>query len=308
MFLLSFSRAVKFAIQGIFRNSWLSIITILSIVFMLFSLNLLWSVNELSKSAISTLKEKIDISVYFKPTVKEIDIKKAQRELAKSGNVKSVEFVSSYEAQRRYREIYKDRPEWLEPLSILSDNPFASYLIIKSQSVEDYQVIMKTLDNEPYAALIEEKNFSDNEKFINILDRIFNNIEKFVIIITIFLAIIVGLLIFNTIRMTIYTHSEEIGIMKLVGASSLFVRFQFILESIIYSIGGVFAGTILFYLFLHFVGSYFRQYFEAINLININLPIYFLEHVGSLLIYEFVIIIVITTIASSIAITRYLKV
>jgi cell division protein FtsX len=64
---ISFARIIKFSLQDIGRNIWLSLVTIVILVLTLFSVNLLLAVRAISSTAVSTIKEKIDMSIYLKP-------------------------------------------------------------------------------------------------------------------------------------------------------------------------------------------------------------------------------------------------
>ena len=55
------------------------------------------------------------------------------------------------------------------------------------------------------------------------------------------------LIIFNTIRLAIYTSREEISVMKLVGAGNFYVRGPFVVEGIMYGISSALIALILFY-------------------------------------------------------------
>ncbi len=65
--MISFLRALKFAFQSFYRNVWLSIATILILVLTLFSVSLVGTVNFIGDRAIKSVKDKVDLSVYFYP-------------------------------------------------------------------------------------------------------------------------------------------------------------------------------------------------------------------------------------------------
>ena len=74
MVFLSFIRIIKFSFQDIYRNIWLSIVTITILILALFSINLLLAVRVISATAIGAVKDKIDVSLYLKPDSTEEEI------------------------------------------------------------------------------------------------------------------------------------------------------------------------------------------------------------------------------------------
>ena len=62
-----------------------------------------------------------------------------------------------------------------------------------------------------------------------------------------FLATAAGLLVANTIRLTIYRRREEIGIYRLVGASNSFIRVPLLIEGAVQGLGGSLVGLALSY-------------------------------------------------------------
>ena len=129
--------------------------------------------------------------------------------------------------------------------------------------------------------------------------------EKIVLIFILFFILISALIVFNTIRVAIYTHREEIGIEKLVGATNWFVSLPFIMESIIYGLVGCAVNIAITYPLLNIVQPYLNNFFGQGKLDVIG---YFNHHFIAIFGLEFVIITVLATVASFIATRKYLKV
>jgi cell division transport system permease protein len=110
------------------------------------------------------------------------------------------------------------------------------------------------------------------------------------------------LIAFNTIRLAIYTTREEIGIMRLVGASNMYIRGPFILQGIMYGlVSGVFALLVMYPVVLY-LGPATESFF-SFNIFN-----YFVQNFA----YLFGVLvgsgIGIGIISSILAIARYLRV
>ncbi|PJB15434.1 hypothetical protein CO116_03735, partial [Candidatus Falkowbacteria bacterium CG_4_9_14_3_um_filter_38_19] len=114
MFLLSFARVIKFSLQDIGRNIWLSLVTIIILVLALFSINLLLVVKVISATAISAVKEKIDISLYLRTNTEENRILALKAKISKLEQVKDIEYISQQAALESFKVKHKNNPEILQ--------------------------------------------------------------------------------------------------------------------------------------------------------------------------------------------------
>lgn len=306
MFFISFYRIFKFAGQGFWRNFWLSVVTISIIVLAFMSINFLIILNFITDAAVKSVQGKIDISVYFNNEVVEEKILEVKNFLISLAQVKEVTYISQDEALKKFRLRHKNDISILQSLEELDKNPLSAALIIKAKSVSDYPEIMTILDNSKYGKeLTLDKNFENHKIFISQIDVISKKVNTMGIAITaIFIAIAV-LIVFNTIRVTIYTHREEIAIMKLVGANNVFVATPFVIEGIIYAIcAGAISITII-YPILNFIQPYLANFFGEME---IDLLKYFNENALMIFGFEMAGVSILNVISSGIAIRRYLKV
>lgn len=303
--LVFFFRSIKFAWQGFFRNIWLSVVTIIILILTLFSVTVVAGVNLLAKQAISSVQDKVDVSVYFKPAVDEKDIVNVQYRLEGLAEVKSVNYVSKEDALAQFKEEHANDPVILESLNQLGDNPLGATLVVQAKSISDYPKIMALLDNNEYSNLISDKNFADNKIVIDRLSALSTKIQRVGIIISIVFVIIALLIIFNTIRINIYTHREEIGIMKLVGASNWFVRAPFLFESLLYALLAVVISLAIMYPLVGVIAPQINDFFIGYGMDVVS---YFNHNFWTIVGLQFVFSIILSMVSSSIAIGRYLKV
>ena len=119
-------------------------------------------------------------------------------------------------------------------------------------------------------------------------------------------ATISMLIIFNTIRMAIFNRREELNIMRLLGASTWYIRGPFVVESILY---GVIAGIISVAVCnLLFVVSSSAFGASSLGLLDINYAnSYFSDNFWSILAVQLSTGILIGGVSSMIATRRYLK-
>ena len=306
MFILNLTRIIKFSLQNFFRNIWLSAVTITIIVLTLFSVTSLVMVNAIMGQAIELVKSKVDISIYFKPTATQEQIFLVQNNLEALSFVKDAKYVSKADALEKLRAQYSNSPLINEALKELQANPLGDTLIVSARSTADYQNIIDILNATPeYAALIDNKSFEDNRFIIEKLQTLSGQVTGGGWAVTIFFALVAVLVIVNTIRIAVYTHRDEIGIMKLVGASNAFVRGPFLGEAVLYAASGWGIMLGLTYLVAHLANPYVSG---LLGNTNFSLLAYLNSNFFMLFGLELLGMVLFSTIATSIALRRYLKV
>jgi len=304
MFFLSFIRVVKFSLQDLVRNIWLSIVTITILILALFSINMLLVVKNVGQAAVNVVEEKLDISLYIKADAPEDKILALKTQISDYQQVKDVVYVSKAEALESFRENNKNNPEILQALRELGKNPLTPSLIIKPNSIEIIDELINKL-NKIENEIIESRNFTDHKSMLGKINSITNkvgNVGMFVSLVFIFTALLV---VFNAIRIAIYTHRREITIMKLVGASNYFTYMPFLLSGIVYALIGVLVIILIFYPFLSLLQPYLEAFFLGYN---INIISYFNENFIKIFGLQFLGIAAINMIASYFAVRKYAKV
>jgi len=233
MFLVSSYRIIKFAWQSFWRNIWLSIVTITVIILTFVSINFLIVLHIVSNSIIDSVEERINVSIFFKPEIKEAEVLEVNAYLETLSQIDSIEYISAEQALDKFKKMHQDDPSILESLEELDDNPLGATLNVNAMSLEDYPSILEVIDNSKYKDWIATKNFDDHRDYINRINSISTNIQNIGFAITGLFIFIAILIVINTIRIAIYTHRNEIAVMKLVGATNNFIRSPFIFEAVI---------------------------------------------------------------------------
>lgn len=243
----NFFRVIKFGFQALVRNIGISIGNIFIMFIILSLLGGVLLLNSITKTLITSLEKKVDVSVYFKPDVNDEKILEVQERLKKFPEVEEVEFVSKEMALQRFKETHKDNKLLMESLQEVESNPLPASLNIRANTSESYAKLANFLEKGEFKDLIEKVNWKENKTIIEKLFSIAWAIKVGGILgssILIFVAVVVT---FNTIRLAIFSKREEIETMKLVGATNRFVRGPFIVEGILI---GIIAGFLSFMLFL----------------------------------------------------------
>ena len=299
----SFLRILKFAFQDLGRNFSLSFMTVFILVLMLLSVNTLWSLDVLTKEAVSAVKKQIDISIYFVLLATDKNVNEIKSYVAMFPEVTEIKLQSKEEVLASFREQHKLQKEALDALSELGKNPFGPTMIIKTKEPKDYKKIIDALNVPEYENLIEAKSFDNHEDAIERLQNITNRIEKIGFGLTILFALISFLIIFNTIRVAINTQRMEINIKRLVGASNWFIRGPYFIESFVFTILSVALTMGIVFLGLTWIDPYL-----AVILPNgFSLTNYFQSNMLTLFGAQALAVLLLTVASSGLAMRKQLK-
>lgn len=300
----SLIRAFKYAFKDFWRNFWLSLVTITVLVLALLSLNILISLNVISTRIISSVEDKVDVSVYFKPGTEIAKIDNFQAMLKAMPEVRSVEFVSKDVAYETFKTKHSDDPNIMAALKELEKNPLVDAVTIKARTIDDYNKIIEVISQPENSEIIKFQNYTDHQKIIEKMGSISAKVEKISLILTIVFALIAVLIVFNAIRVMIYTHKDEIIVMKLVGANNRFIRAPFIMESLLFSVFALAMTVLILYAVLGALSPYLVSFF---NTYDFDLILYYNENFAVLFGLQFIFVLLLNAISSGIAIGRYLK-
>lgn len=273
-----------------------------------FSVNFLVIINKISDTLLSAMHEKVDISIYFKAAVTDDAVGKAENELRSISQVKTVEIISRQEALASFRKKHKDNTNILKALEELDQNPLGPTVRVKAKDIQDYEEIMGLIDNAKFSSDVASKSFDNNKQMIDKINVMSGYVNKFGLIVTFIFIFISILIVFNTIKLAIYTHEKEIAIMKLVGASNSFISFPYIIESIFYALAATAVSILMFLPLLTFIQPYIDIFFRGFEGGSLHISSYFQENFLIIFGPELLGIILLNIIASGLAVRRYLKV
>lgn len=243
---ITFKRIIRAGYLSFRRNGWLSTATILVMALVLFVLGNLVFLGAFANKALSVLESKVDISIYFTQDATEEGILDIKKELENLSEVAEVDFVSKERALAQFRERHKNNALIIGALDELGNNPLAASFNIRAKDPTSYGAISDFLLKKNYP-LVEKINYFENQKVIDRLGSILGAARGAGAALAFFLAFIAVLVAFNTVRLAIYTMREEIGIMRLVGATSWFVRGPFLITGVIYGSVAAAAVTLIFF-------------------------------------------------------------
>ena len=302
---ISIIRIVKFALQNFWRNIWLSLITVSMLVLTLMSVNVLMVLNRIGEKAITYVEDRIEVSVYFNAGVSDEKVASASEYVRSLSQVRDVKIITADEALERFQAQHAANEAILSSLGEIGHNPFGPTLVIRAQSVDAFPLILDGLENPQFRDDIRDKDFSSYEEIITRIRDTTDRIRLFGIGLSATFLLIAILIVFNTVRIAIFIHREEIGIMKLVGASNWFVRAPFLLESIMYSLLAVAIVAAIMFPVVAVLEPRFNVYFDGES---VNLVSYFAENGLMIFGLQFAALAVINMFSTGLAMRKYLKV
>ena len=234
----------RISLQGFhnfFRNAWLSTaataVMVVTLTIILSSL----AINSILTDTIKDIASRITVSVYLADGVGESDRVNLKQTLENSFNVTGVEYVSKQDALSEFQDTFENEPDLLAAFTLIG-NPLPESLEVSVDDLSQVDSVIAVAERDEFNAIVDET--SVNEDSQQDIAR-FASAQDFVTYSSIaaasIFAVISVLIIFNTIRMAVFTRSDEIEIMKLIGATPWYIRGPFLFEACMY---GVFAGLI----------------------------------------------------------------
>jgi len=302
--LISFLRAIKFSVQDVVRNIWLSLVTIIILVLTLFTVNMLLVVKVVGQTAVDAIKEKIDVNLFLKTDAPEDRIEALKIKISSLSEVRSVEYVSKDAAMEEFRMRHQDNPEILDALKELGKNPLTPTLVIKPKNMDVFDSLINQL-NIIEDDIIESRNFSNYKTMLEKINAITEKVSNAALGLSSIFIFITLLVIYNSVRVAIYTHKKEITIMRLVGASNWFIQLPYVFSSIIYTFFGVVFVMLVFWPFLNLLQPYLETFFVSYN---VNLVQYFYGNILTIFGIQFLVAAAINILASLIAVRRYSRI
>lgn len=291
--------------RNFMRNAWLSTAATAVMTVTLTIVLISFMSNTALTSTIKGLTDKITLSVYLKDGLSQQQHDLVKQRLLDTGNVQEVKFISKDEALARYKEKNKNNPLQLQAIEITGNTLPPSYEVrLKDRNHLDD--VLKVTGQQSVRQLLDDKtpaSLSGSRK--DAVDNIIRG-SNFVIQLGLFASaifvVISTLIIFNTIRMAIFTRRDEIEIMKLVGATKWFIRGPFLIESALYGVIAAFIATSLAYILLLGFGPKLGSYIDVQSTIDLFRSYPFLIIFG-----EMILGIIIGMFSSLLAMGRYLK-
>ena len=311
--MLNAGRVMKYGVSSYTRNIWLSIAATLVMTITLVILMITVFASLILSSTAETMKQKIDITVFFAPGTDTVVLDEMAERMRAEENVTHVEIADS---ATEYQNFIADNGDNAELLAALEDESMYQLMLstmqatmrIKVTDPNDLANVRALVDNNPtfQANLDSEKEptYDINRAEIETINSWAAIAKNGGLILGAVFLVISVLVIFNTIRMAIFSRREEIYMMKLVGADASFIRGPFLVEA---EISGIISGLLAATLAL--VGFRMLEPNLSGYGVDVSSVAKLLESNTLVAVYAITILIgmVIGTISARLAIKKYLK-
>ena len=252
--LLSFRRSTLMSIAAI-----LSTTTILLIVgmFLLISIN--------SSLFLKNLESQLEIIVYLEDNISKAELNTLTNNFNSINEIKEVKFVSKEEA---YQRLSKDLGEQKDILRAIEKNPLPASFEIQ---IKDPKMIEQIANQITKFVKVEEVEYGREtaERLLN-FTYIFRRAGMLVLVLLVFASI---LIISNIIKITVYARRNEIEIMSLVGATSWFIKWPFIIEGFLQGFISALFSIIILYNFYIFAVNKVHQVIPFLPLVVDNMDL-----------------------------------
>ncbi len=305
--IITFWRIIKSGAQNFIRNATLAIAAIAVMVITLTIILLSVIANATFGNTIAQITDRIDISVYLKDSTTSEQKDKLLNDLKQIKNVKDVNYLSKNDVLDAYKEQNRDNIDLLLAIS-QTDNPLPATIKIKPVDPLKIPEIQDYLEKPENVALQSDKTSysGDRKTALEKITKAADFMTKAGLAGVVMFALVSMLIIFNTIRMAIFNRRDELQIMRLLGATTGYIRGPFVVETVMYGIISAIISVALCNTL--FVLS--SSAFDATNLGVLDIKFandYFARNFWLILATQLGIGILIGAASSTIATRRYLK-
>ena len=282
----TFFYSVGQGIKNIFQNKMFSLASIATMSACIFMFGLFYIIITNFNGMVKEVEEGVAVTVFFEEGITEERIEEIGKNIGKRAEVREYKYVSAEEAWEYFKEVYFEGSEKLAE-GFNNDNPL--------MNSANFEIYLNDVSMQKSLVLYLEsvdgiREVKQSEAVANTLSD-FNKLISYISVgIIIILLCVAVFLISNTITTGISVRKEEIGIMKLIGATDYLVRAPFVVEGVIIGLVGAAIPLLLLYVLyekiivyiadqFNFIGS-MVQFISAETIFSTLLPVGFVLGVG----------------------------
>lgn len=298
-----FRRVFKIGIANFSRERGLAAAAIFILTLTTLLIGSLFLFQNASKVLTSALQEKVDVSVYFKEDAAEDEIQILSQKIDQIPEVKESRFVSKEQALEDFTRRYANDETLIAAVKEVGGNPFLASLNIKTLAASQYEALASFLERPEFENIINKIDYHQRRPVIERVFSLTSATNRIGLILSLVLAIIAVLVVFNTVRLAIYNFKEEIKIQRLVGASNWFIRGPFLVQGFISGAVSSLISLVIIFSIAWSLSPKFQLLFQDLNIFQI-----FVSDFWRLLLIQLVSGISLGVISSLVAVRKYLKV
>ena len=214
-----------------FKNVWRHKMTTFTAVFSLFLalyfVGFLAVAGENTKSILQYLRSKYKIEVFFKQDIEYQSAKSISASILKIKGVRSSTVISKDDAVRIFKDQFGE-----DILAILGYNPLPISAVVNLKRKSDQLLDASPIVNEiKILDGVEQVRYQGH--LIKKIERTYAKIMKYFPFTAMVFILVAVLVIYNTVKLSIFARKELINSLKLIGATKLFIQMPFIFEGLI---------------------------------------------------------------------------
>ncbi len=301
-------RVSKTGLFNFWRNGTVSLASVLIMVVTLIIIGFIIFGSAILNTSLAELRSKVDVNVTFSQKAPESDILRIKKSLESLPEVSMVTYTTREQALEEFKARHADDQSILAALGELSENPLGAVLNVKAKDPSQYASVADYLQGQNILGsnnqtIVDHINYFQNKTAIDKLTQIINAAHRLGLAIVVAFIILSLLVSFNTVRLTIYMSKEEIGVMRLVGASTAYIQGPFVIVGVIY---GVVAGILTLLLFVpitYWLGQTTQNFFIGLNVFH-----YYLRHFLEIGVIIVGCGVLLGAVSSFLAVRKYLKI
>ena len=225
-----FSYVIKNTILNMRRTPLLVFATIIAVLVSSFLVFTTLSARSIVQNNTVRWQNGTHVVIFLDDRVTTTAHKQLQESLDTNPEIRTVEYFTKSEAEEEFKILFKDQPELLSEVDY---EKLPSSLRVNLNYTSDYELIIERMDGNPAVKEIRTSGEAI-ERLLSLTNTLVISASTFALLIG-FAAFI---LIINTLRLAAYSKKKEIKIMRLVGASSTYIRLPFIFEAVFESLIG----------------------------------------------------------------------
>lgn len=234
-----FFRILKYSIKNSLRNKFLSISSVLVLTLLMFFVNILFIVEDVSNSIINTINSKLTISLYVNENYSDtsLEINDFIEEIEKLKWWIVAEYKTKDDILNEMRQREPDLVKILE-----RSNPLPDTIVLSNISLSDYEKVDTLVKSRLYLLSNDESqedyfaNYTTQYKKIDDVTSILIILQVWLKVVILIFVISIAIIIYSVIGNFIYYYRDEIYITKLVWGSNIFIYWPFVLQWMMYSL------------------------------------------------------------------------
>jgi cell division transport system permease protein len=245
-------RSVREALTASRRAPLLSALGVVTIAFSLFAFGLFGLVAINIRKALDEVEERVEVRAFVSDSVDIESVAAAMKDIGEFKEVQRVDYVSKEKALERARKEMGEFADVFEA-GVLP----ASIEVHLRPGLRSPAVVKSVADRMKTYAFIDDVRYG--EEWVEKLYRLRNIATVAGIALGVAFAAVAVIIIGATIRMTVLARAKEISIMRLVGATDMFIRLPFLIDGLVKGVLGGLLALLFVWIANRVVNEYFMQ-------------------------------------------------